>query len=318
MSPLPGAADEARARAVQDDLWAHRIYLEARKKMFASIAGVLAAIAALGLFTVYDLYSDLVDYFEEEAKARIEERINQRIDEMIGKAEPILQARLQEATNAAVTEAKAAVERKLQEATNAAVAEARTKSEALITDARQTYEAAKTSLREISGEAAAATKRLQDYAMVGKEPSSQPETSSVEPAATGCNPLALSKEQIALVAIKQRVRPADVKSSERSFHTNTFTLAAKPSEGETAAPTDEACILEAVDRVVYKLSERWFDPSEVVRIDKSDRFQFEIGVWGITPVKATVYLKGKQPALQFDGNFSTQDGRESYLAPAAG
>ncbi len=295
---LSPAAPDARAKAVQDDLWAHRIYLEARKKMFASIAGVLAGIAALGLFTVYDLYGDLVDYFENEAKARIEERINKKIDDMIEAAGPELQA-------------------KLQEATNAAVAEARTKSQALIADATQTSDAVKARLQEISGEVADATKRLQDYAMVGREPPSQPERSPTEPAATGCNPLALSTDQIALVAIVQRVRPADVKSSERSFHTNSFTLAARSSGTEPAAAADESCILDAVDRVVYKLSEQWFDPSEVVRIDKSDRFRFEIGVWGITPVTATVYLKGKQPPLEFKGAFSTENGLERPLARTA-
>jgi hypothetical protein len=73
--------------------------------------------------------------------------------------------------------------------------------------------------------------------------------------------------------------------------------------------------LDAVDRVVYKLSAKWFNPSEVVRIDRRDNFRFEIGVWGTTTIETTIHLKGKQAPIGLNGFFSIQKQLPTFLSP---
>lgn len=130
-----------------------------------------------------------------------------------------------------------------------------------------------------------------------------------------CQPGALDDEQRALLAVSQRVSPAGRESNGRPLFNNRFRLAVAGSAppDPTAAPLE--CLTAAVDRVVYSLNPRWFDPARNVRTDPASRFAYEVLVWGTTPVEIEIFLINQQGRICLKTSLRAQAQPETALAP---
>jgi hypothetical protein len=294
-SSTPASSGSLLTKATQEDLWAHAIYLEARKKIVAPILAFFAVLAALGLYTSVEFYHSLQKIAVEKTATTISEGIEAEVQTLITAARPDLEKRLKEATDAAIA--------KIREDAEAAIAIARKDSEAQIARARE-------SAAKLAAEADAAAQRLKDIALAG-----QPAVERTVAIAAGCDPLALSAEQIHLIGIRQQTHDTGRKNPNgRPIYSNSLTVDTKEAPGQ--APDSAAlksCILDAVDRVVYGLNPKWFNPSQVTRIDKSDQFRFAVDVWGITTINASVYLKGQPSPIVISGVFIAQDNVNQLL-----
>jgi hypothetical protein len=78
---------------------------------------------------------------------------------------------------------------------------------------------------------------------------------------------------------------------------------------------DSARLLSAIDRVLYVLNERWFNPNEIDRRDSANRFAFTIDVWGSTEVRARMYFRQGGDPMEFRGVMNRSE--ISYLDPVA-
>ena len=163
---------------------------------------------------------------------------------------------------------------------------------------------------KLSESADAAAQRLKDIALAG-----QPAVERTVAIAADCDPLALNAEQIRLIAIRQQTHDTGRKGPKgRPIYSNSLTVDTKEATGQ--APDSAAlksCILDAVDRVVYGLNPKWFNPGQVTRIDKSDQFRFAVDAWGITTINASVYLKGQPSPIVIKGVFIAQDKVDQLL-----
>jgi hypothetical protein len=295
-----------QTKATQDDLWAHAIYLEARKKIVAPVLAFFAVLAALGLSATSEFYGRLEKFAADQATTSISKGIEAEVQTLITAARPDLEKRLKDATDAAIAKAISDTKAKITKASEeaeAAIAIARKDSEAQIAKARASAD-------KLIAEADAAAQRLKDIALAG-----QPAVERTVAIAAGCDPLKLTAEQINLIGIRQQTHATGQKNPNgRPIYSNSLTVDTK--ETPEQAPDSEAlksCILDAVDRVVYGLNPKWFNPDQVTRIDKSDQFRFAVDVWGITTVNASVYLKGQQSAIVFKGVFIAQDNVNQLL-----
>src|SRR5262249_45576447 len=95
------------------------------------------------------------------------------------------------------------------------------------------------------------------------------------------------------------------KSSNESSRTNyllTFSLV-----GEGLKEEQARALLDAVERVTYRLDERWFTPHDFPRTNRGDNFQFSVTVGGITAVKAKAAIVGKAPPICWSGFMNLQE-----------
>ncbi len=302
----PASAGDLRTKATDDDLWAHAIYLEARKKIVTPVLAFFAVLAALGLSATSEFYDHLEKFAAEQATTSISKGIEAEVQTLIKAARPDLEKRLKEATDAevakAVSDTKAKIA-KVSEDAEAAIAIARKESEAVIAKARE-------SAANLTAETDAAAQRLKDIALAG-----QPAVERTVAIAANCNPLALTADQIRLIAIRQQTRDTGRKGPNgRPVYSNSLTVDTKEAPGQAAdSEALKSCILDAVDRVVYGLNPKWFNPDQVTRIDKSDQFRFAVDVWGITTINVSVYLKGQTSPIVIKGVFIAQDKVDQLL-----
>ena len=312
--------DDARFRQLRDDMWAHDIYLKARGKMMAPVLAILGLTAALGFYTAFEFYRSLQDYATKKAVATIEQQITKQVHDqvnrMIEAAKPNLEKRLSVATEDLIAKVSKEAEARIASAgldATSAIARAGKDAEAEAAKARSSLNEHIAELEVASQLADAAAQRARDLSVAGQQPEPSP-----LPAATACNPNALSPDQIQLVGIRQRVT-ATGKNSDggRPIYANSFTVETKPLLSTADSMALERCILDAVDRVVYRLSERWFSPSSAVRVDQRDHFRFGADVWGPTPIEATIFFKGGQAPLTSKGSFAAQVTPDRFLTPDA-
>jgi hypothetical protein len=291
----------AGTKEVQEDLWAHQIYIKARQKMTVGVFAILGLLSALGLYTAYEIYRELVDFSAGLAEKTIQEKIDAKVDEMVSAAEPKLREQLNAQTGALIESQKKTVQDKI-DALNKQVSEAELVAQRAADVAQQADYAAKR-LKQITLAAAAPEEAAQEVGGRGV-------------AAADCDPLRLAESQRALVHIRQGSEKTDtVARNGLPYYRNTFTVAAHSEDRPTIPPSLAACLLDAIDRVVYKLNERWFSPSEIVKVNKADRFSVSLRAWGPTEIDAAVYLKGERDPIQHHGSFITRELGEQYLAP---
>ena len=312
--------DDTLVRQLRDDMWSHRIYRQACSKMTALVLGILALTTAICGLTAFEFYYRLRDYATKTAVATIEQQItaqvNEQVDQMLKAAKPDLERRLSMATEGLIARTSKDAEAKIAgaslDATNA-IAKASKDAEAEVAKAKSALNEHIAELEVASQLADAAAQRARDLSVAGQQPEPSP-----LPAATACNPNALSPDQIQLVGIRQRVT-ATGKNSDggRPIYANSFTVETKPLLSTADSIALERCILDAVDRVVYRLNERWFSPSSAVRVDQRDHFRFGADVWGPTPIEATIYFKGGQAPLTSKGSFAAQATPDRFLTPNA-
>ena len=68
---------------IQKDLWAHEIYLNARKKMLNGVVLLIAVLSGLGLFTLYEMYKHVSTYLEDQAKDRLSKKLEEKINDFL-------------------------------------------------------------------------------------------------------------------------------------------------------------------------------------------------------------------------------------------
>ena len=111
-------------------------------------------------------------------------------------------------------------------------------------------------------------------------------------------PTPLTEDEIKTIRIKQvgkQVRDA-ASDNTRQWYDLTFTV-----EVETNGNVrDRNKVIEGIDRVVYKLNERWFSNSARTRINKQDDFRMTVRVWGITSVMVEVYVRGRKEPIEWE------------------
>jgi hypothetical protein len=302
----PASAGDLLTKATQDDIWAHAIYLEARKKLLRPVYAVVGLIVAFGFYEAVDLYLRLQKFATEQATVTINKGIENNVQTLINAAQPDLEKRLKEATDAAVAKVVSGTVAEItknREAAEAAIAIARKESEAVIAKARE-------SVANLTAESDAAAQRLKDIAQAGK-----PAVERTVAIAADCDPLALTADQIRLIAIRQQTHDTGRKGPNgRPIYSNSLTVDIKEAPGQAAdSEALKSCILDAVDRVVFGLNPKWFNPDQVTRIDKSDQFRFAVDVWGITTINASVYLKGEKSPIVIKGAFIAQDNVNQLL-----
>lgn len=316
----------ARTKKVQEDLWAHQIYIKARQKMTVGVFAILGLLSALGLFTAYDIYQKLVDFSTGLAENTIQERINAEVDKMVSAAEPKLGEELKAQTDALIEIQKSAVQKKIDELNDQVGAADRVAQRAGDTAQRAEIAAQRAAdaarrATDVAQEADDAAKRLKQITLAAAAPEEAAQKvggrgkSGRGKSGAGCHPLRLTESQRALVRIRQDSEKTDtVASNGLPYYRNTFTVAAHSEDRPTIPPSLTACVLDAIDRVVYNLNKRWFSPSEIVKLNKADRFSVSLRVWGTTEIDAAVYLRGERDSIQHHGMFKKAEHRELYLA----
>ena len=53
-----------------------------------------------------------------------------------------------------------------------------------------------------------------------------------------------------------------------------------------------------IEKVVYRLDEKWFSNPESVNINREDNFKMSMQVWGITSVQVDIFLRGSDKAIE--------------------
>jgi hypothetical protein len=291
----------AHTKEVQEDLWAHEIYIKARKKMSVGVFAILGLLSALGLYTAFEIYRELVAFSVTLAKETIQENIDAKVDKMVGDAEPRLREQLDVQVGALIENQKKTVQEKM-DTLNAQVNQAKLVAQRAAAVA-QVLDAAANRSKDITLAAEAPDEVAQE---VGERAE----------AAADCDTLRLTESQRALVHIRQDSEKTDtVAGNGLPYYRNTFNVAAHSEDRSAITPSLTTCLLDDVDRVVYKLNERWFSPSEIVKVNKADRFSLSLRAWGPTEIDAAVYLKGERDPIQHHGSFITRELGEQYLAP---
>jgi len=307
-------AELALTKDVQKDLWAHEIYIKARRKMTIAVFAILGLLSALGLFTAYDIYLKLTEFSVELANNAIEKGINAKVDEMVSNAEPALREKLDTEIGAVVEVQKTVVQNKIA-TLNKQVSAAESAAQRAAEAARQANDVVQkaNNAAENADYAAKRLKQITLAAAASEEPLQEEDVGPVE-AATGCDPMNLTDGQRANLRIRQDSKKTDrVARNNLPYYTNAFTVSATSEDGSVLSPSMTACVVEAVDRVVYNLNKRWFSPSEIVKVNRSDRFSVSLQAWGPTEINASIYLRGERDAIKHHGSFMTALGQQ-YLA----
>ncbi|MFQ5775268.1 MAG: hypothetical protein ACE5GS_12180 [Kiloniellaceae bacterium] len=285
-------AELARTTKVQEDLWAHQIYVKARQKMTVGVFAILAILSALGLFTAYEFYKELLAFSADMAEKTIQSEIDAKVDEMVQGAEPKLQARLSEKIETLTRNATNAVQARIDELD---------KQVSAVAAIAQRADYAAKRLKQITLATTAAEQAEQKVTELGAPD-------------TDCNPLELTDSQKTLIRIKQDSEATGtVARNGFPYFKNTFSVAVHSEDQETISPSLAACVIDAIDRVVYNLSERWFTPSEVVRLDKDNGFRLSRSVWGPLEINVAVYLRGEKDPIPHYGSFMIREHAEQYL-----
>lgn len=305
-------AADARVKAIRDDIWAHDIYLSARRKIIAPIAAFVAVLAALGLYTIFELYKSLKSYAETEAQVTIQRQIDAEVTKLIEANGPIVEQQLKDAVSTIVDKTRedaVATLEAVKQSSEQAILNVAKEAETDINTSRENIDKLMLELDVAKREAEAAAQRLKEIAFAGQQPVARPEQTGVD-----CEPLALTAEQVDLVGVRQQTAATGRESAAgRPVFTNTFTIDAREPQDAPGRDALTACLLEAIDRVVYGLDPKWFNPAEVVRIDGRDAFRFAVGVWGGTKITASVHFKGKNAPINVSGFFSVLDHIDHFL-----
>ena len=110
----------------------------------------------------------------------------------------------------------------------------------------------------------------------------------------------LTQEEIDATRIKEvpELVEGETAGPGRKWYNLHFTVDVETSK---KAP-DREKVFGAIDRVVYKLSEKWFSTSSSrTRINKDEDFRMTVRVWGRTWVKAEVYVRGREKPIIREG-----------------
>ncbi|MCH8037340.1 MAG: hypothetical protein IIC53_09455 [Proteobacteria bacterium] len=292
----------APTKEVQDELWAHDIYLKARRKMLGGVIAVRGVLSALGLVTVYDLYQGGLKYAEEKMNKTIEEQIDAKVDEMLLKAERDMAEQVKEM----IADAGPKLDERVDQQIGRLVEKKRQEISSLIADAKTEVEGEIAQLKEaLKLDRVALAEQARQIRLGMAAPAKAVRFDDAIPlSSVACDPNYLDDAQIARVGVRQLSKATgNTAGNGRPVFENNFFLDVRGSD-ETTGAAEAKCILDAVDRVVYGADPRWYSPSEFVRIDRDNEFRFTVSGWGPTVLTAQVYFIGRRDPESFEGHLA--------------
>ncbi len=303
----------SRTKKVEDDLWSHEIYLRSRKKLAAGVIVVLAALSALGLVTVYELSERGLEYVDGKMKDSIKTRIESEAEKMIEEA----RTELDRQVAGKIAEAGVKLDEQVNQQIGTLVAAKRIEIDSLITT---TEEAVKDKIaklqKSLQEEGDAVSLRVREIRNAMQTSGEAVRAKQKVPqGGVACDPNNLDASQVALIGIRQlSTQIAQPVGAGPTHFRNTLFLDVRGNDEKDLA--NEACILDGVDRVVYRADPNWYSPSKFVHIDRETNFRFTITGWGPTKITAAVYFIGRRYPTRHEGNLSlseTTDSDERYL-----
>ncbi len=318
-------ADLIKTRKIQEDLWTHEIYLNARKKMSTGLAIVLALVSIVGAGSIYELSRRAVDSVIEKVSKPI-----------IAEAEIRMKKEMVETVNTAIVNLIAAEKKRMEDFVNTEISILVRNMETDVDVAKHTIDeelaALENRVKTLTLEASNSYSKRIEQIQTGLEQKNANKTNDVAMPRTmiatragdagSCDPLSLSEDQKGVLSIEQQVietdRFADDATKKQRYYQNSFSLAAREDAALNNSKESLDCLINSVDRVVYTLDKRWFAPFEVVRIEPNDRFGYSANVWGRTKVSADVYLKGNWEPIKFEGVFQTTEVARKHLEKVSG
>jgi len=292
----------------QLELTMHDVYLGARKKMTVGVVAVLSIVGLASGGSLYLEYKEVAKWVENTLKSTMEEQINNDVATMIEREKPKINkfinakmANLGTSLEIQINSAKEDVDKQIK-FLNEQTSDFKLKFD-------KTTFAIEKSLAKVASESSSAVEAIKQT-LIGMEQLSK-ETESKAGAYSQTNKSAnIAKAECniqiadgANFSIRQLVSKTDQTYKDRPYYKNTFSVAALGDNSKEFSEATTECFVNAVDRVVYTLSERWFKPNEIVRITRNDRYSFSTNVWGSTAVKADIYIKGKTDPVQRCGRF---------------
>ena len=87
---------------------------------------------------------------------------------------------------------------------------------------------------------------------------------------------------------------------EKSWYKLTYRVSVNPEEAKVA----ERPVMDSIERVEYKFSERWFSNPRMISEDRTRSFEVDINVWGRTNVRVEIYLKGVEKPIEKENMMS--------------
>lgn len=331
-------AKRTRAEKVEDELWSHNIYLKARNKMAILAGGILSVLTGLGLFTLADMYTGLLEFTQGEMKQFIEGRIQDDITELIEEKKVEVDTKISEfesATQQLTASAQTAEQRvktivgKMERDILARAKGLDEKAEklelklaALSEETEKRVSSILVNLESSAAEAQKASKAYSVKVQQFKNAESAPEEieqgeTELSQVSADCDPHNLDDSQIALIGIKQRSeRTTRVAGNGKPYFKNIFVLDVRGKDDRSVSSSVQTCILDGIDRVVYHLSPRWYGTSEIVSTKKKKNYLLSVWGWGPTQLTVDVYVIGKRDFIGYCGNILDRDLKPpgSYLS----
>ncbi len=103
---------------------------------------------------------------------------------------------------------------------------------------------------------------------------------------------ALTEIDLAAIQIKQvPTKLAKSSESNKQWYRLSFSVVVEDAKHK--------CLLDKIERVAYLMDKRWWTrKNEFVRYDRGNNFEFRTKVWGVTRVKARIFLSGHDTVLR--------------------
>lgn len=308
LAKLKNGPDDPLASKVQSDLWTHEIYLSARKKMTIGVVAVLTIVGLASGGSLYLEYKEVTKWMELELKKSMKEQINNEISNKIELQKPeidkIIKSGMADLSDTLTTQLEAA---KTKIDAQIDVLKEETKTIKVAFDKKK--KSIDKNLVDLKVQTDSAVEKIKQT-VIGAEQSTLDTTAKVDVYLQKDQTVSIAKaqcdNQIAKgenYSIKQLVSKTDKTYKDRPYYKNSFSVAAVGDNKKEYSTATTECFVDAVDRVVYSLNERWFKPNRIVRITRNDRYSFSTNVWGSTAVKAEIYLKGSSEPIHRCGRF---------------
>ncbi len=313
-----------RTTKVQSDLWSHDIYIKARNKMTAGMIAVLTVLGLIGGGALYQygkaavekVSATLAEHAEQQMKKDVEANVGEAVKKLLADQREGLRASVDKAIQELLAAQKANLTASLDSEVKAMQVEVKTSIEAARRDAAVKIDQILIKAESDLIRSVEQTRKGTEQAGLASAKVEQQEILNPLATKAGCNSEQLTEAQKNMIAIKQTVRQTnDYTDNKRRLFQNIFSVVALDENREPSTGPEAKCVLEGVVRVVYKLHERWFNPSEIVSLKREDSFQFSNRVWGSTQVRADIYIRGNRDPLKRVGRFLTGNTAAVFFKP---
>ena len=308
INELTNIIEHPRTAKIQSDMWTHEIYLSARKRMMIGVLAVLSFVGLASGGSLYLEYKEITKWLETTMRTTIQQQITANIDATI----KVGKQRINDSINSEIIALKNNVATQINSAKLNVEKEIKVlKSETIEfkKNIQNSNQVLQTNLEKIQLQSDLAVEKIKQT-VIGAEQTTIGSGAIVDTLLRTDQATAIAKAQCdnqiadgANYSIKQLVINTGKKYKDRPYYKNSFSVAAVGTNNTEFSTATTECFIDAVDRVVYTLSERWFNPNKIVRITRNDHYSFSTNVWGSTAIKVEIYLKDKSKPLLRCGRF---------------